>query len=167
VECGTGYLIALKSGDKAGGLLENTIVNILEDAIVAFPRDMRRELVNRYGYRGGDAAVSAALIRCVEKGVVRRLPGSLYCLASIDDAILMNALPLHDHTIRGVLEDLDLTGYSWGNLGLLAQYFYQQEHLGEAGRVLDILLMRSDLPDDQRRRFSRLWMVIRQKQEGL
>src|SRR6267143_329806 len=127
VECGRGHLLALKSGEKARDLLEGMIVDILENIVVAFPRDVRREVANHYGYRGGESTISAALTRYVEKGIVRRLPQSLYCLPSVADVTLMHALKLHDHTIQRTLEDPSLTDYPLDDLSLLARYFYQQE----------------------------------------
>jgi hypothetical protein len=165
VECGRGNLLALKSGEKARDLLEGMIVDSLEKIVVAFPRDVLREVVNYYGYRGAESTISAALTRCVDKGIVRRLPQSLYCLPSINDAALMNALVLHDHTIRRTLEDPGLADYLLEDMNLIVRYLYQQELFNEALRVLDILFTRTDLPEEQRRSLKRLWMVIRQKQE--
>ncbi len=165
VECGRGHLLALKSGEKARDLLEGMIVDILENIVVAFPRDVRREVANHYGYRGGESTISAALTRYVEKGIVRRLPQSLYCLPSVADVTLMHALKLHDHTIQRTLEDPSLTDYPLDDLSLLARYFYQQELFDEALRVLDILFTRAGLREEQRRRFIQLRTVIRQNQE--
>jgi hypothetical protein len=164
VECGRGYLLALKSGEKARNLLEGMIVDILENIVVAFPRDVHREVANHYGYRGVESTISAALTRCVEKGIVRRLPQSLYCLQSVADATLMHALKLHNHTIRRTLEDPALPDYLLDNLSLLVQYFYRQELFDEALRILDILFTRADLREEQRRRFIQLRTVVRQNQ---
>ena len=166
VECGRGYFLALKSGEKSGSLIEGMLIDVLKDIMVAFPRDVRRELANRYGYIRADQTVYASLTHCVEKGLIRRLPQALYCLSTIDDAALMYALQFHDDTIRRTLEDSSLTDYPLDDLGLLARYFYQQELFDEALRLLDILFTRADLPEGQRRSFRRLWTVIRQKQEG-
>jgi len=166
VECGRKHLLALKSGEKARDLLEGMIVESLEKIVVAFPRDVLREVVNYYGYRGAESTISAALIRYGDKGIVRRLPQSLYCLPSIDDTALMDALKLHDHTIRRTLEDPALADYLLEDLSLIARYLYRQESFNEALRVLDILFTRADLPEEQRRSLKRLWMAIRQKQEG-
>jgi hypothetical protein len=78
----------------------------------------------------------------------------------------MDALKLHDHTIRRTLEDPALADYLLEDLSLIARYLYRQESFNEALRVLDILFTRADLPEEQRRSLKRLWMVIRQKQEG-
>ena len=50
VECGRGHFLALSSGEKSGSLLDGMILDILKDMVVAFPRDVRREMANRYGY---------------------------------------------------------------------------------------------------------------------
>jgi hypothetical protein len=134
--------------------------------VVAFPRDVRREMANRYGYFRSDRTLYASLVNCVEKGLVRRLPQALYCLSSIDDAMLMHALKFHDHIIRKTLEDPSLADYPLDDLSLLARYFDRQDLFNEALHVLDILFIRADLPEEQRRSFKRLWTVIRQKQEG-
>src|SRR5262249_26244962 len=126
VECGSGYLLALKSGEKARDLLESMIVDILRNLAVAFPRDIYRDLVNICRYRSAEATVHAALIRYIEKGVVRRLPGSLYCLPFIDDTLLINALQRYDPIIRRTIEDPNIVEYPLDNLDLLARYFYQQ-----------------------------------------
>ena len=143
------------------------ITDVLKDLVVAFPRDVRRELANRYGYIRVDQTAYASLTHCVAKGLVRRLPQSLYCLPSIDDAALMDALTLHDHTIRRALEDPNLADYPLEDLSLLARYLYQQEIFNETLHILDILFTRADLREEQRRSFGRLWTVIRQKQEGM
>jgi hypothetical protein len=127
---------------------------------------VRRELANRYGCIRVDQTVYAYLVNCIEKGLVRRLPQSLYCLPSIDDAALMNALKFHDHTIQKTLEDPGLADYPLDDLSLLARYFDRQDLFNETLRVLDILFARSDLPEEQRRNFKRLWTVVRQKQMG-
>ena len=77
----------------------------------------------------------------------------------------MNALKLHDHTIRKTLEDFSLADYPLDDLSLLARYFYRQELFNEALRILDILFTRTDLREEQRRRFIQLRTVIRQNQE--
>ena len=77
----------------------------------------------------------------------------------------MNALKPHDHTIRKTLEDFGLADYPLDDLSLLARYFYRQELFNEALRVLDILFTRTDLREEQRRRFIQLRTVIRQNQE--
>src|SRR5262249_43755570 len=160
---GRGYFLALKSGEKARNLLESMIVDVLEDLRVAFPRDVHREMVNRYGYRGGEGTIASTLARYIEKDIIRRLPGSLYCLPSIDVASLMRALRSHDRTIRRALEEPELATCPLDDLELLVQYSYQQGHLDEARRVLNILFSRNDLPEEQRRSYRRLWTVIREK----
>jgi len=112
-----------------------------------------------------DQTVYALLMNCVEKGLVRRLPQALYCLPSTDNTVLMHALKLHDYTIRKTLDDSGLADYPLDDLSLLARYFDQQNLFSAALRVLDILLTRADLPEEQRRSFRRLWTVIRQKRE--
>jgi len=77
----------------------------------------------------------------------------------------MHALKLHDYTIRKTLDDSGLADYPLDDLSLLARYFDQQNLFSAALRVLDILLTRADLPEEQRRSFRRLWTVIRQKRE--
>jgi hypothetical protein len=165
VESGRGHFLALSSGEKSGSLLDGMILDVLKDMVVAFPRDVRREMANRYGYFRSDRTLYASLVNCVEKGLVRRLPQALYCLPSIDDVALMNALKHHDHTIRKTLEDFGLADYPLDDLSLLARYFYRQELFNEALRVLDILFTRTDLREEQRRRFIQLRTVIRQNQE--
>ena len=44
--------------------------DIIKDMVVAFPRDVRRELANRYGCIRVDQTVYALLMNCVEKGLV-------------------------------------------------------------------------------------------------
>jgi hypothetical protein len=80
IECGRSHLLALRSGEKAWSLTESMIVDVLKDMVVAFPRDIRRELANQYGYLRPDSTMYALLTRCVEKDIVRHLPQSLYCL---------------------------------------------------------------------------------------
>jgi len=167
VESGRGHFLALSSGEKSGSLLDGMILEVLKDMVVAFLRDVRREMANQYGYFRSYRTLYASLVNCVEKGLVRRLPQALYCLSSIDDAMLMHALKFHDHIIRKTLEDSSLTDYPLDDLSLLARYFDRQDLFNEALRVLDILFTRADLPEEQRRSFKRLWTVIRQKQEGV
>ena len=131
VECGRGYFLALKSGEKSVSLIEGMTTDIIKDMVVAFPRDVRRELANRYGCIRVDQTVYAVLMNCVEKGLVRRLPQALYCLPSTDNTVLMHALKLHDHTIRKTLEDPGLADYPLDDLSLLARYFDRQDLFSE------------------------------------
>ena len=165
VECGRGYFLALKSGEKSGNLLDSMIIDVLKDMVVAFPRDVRREMANRYGYIRADNTAYASLTHCVEKGLVRRLPQSLYCLPSVSDSLLMNALRFHDGIIRKILEESNLSDYPIDDLSLLGRYFYQQAYFDGSQRVIETLLSRADLSEEQRSSSKRLWMIIRQKQE--
>lgn len=163
VQCGAGYLVARRTKERAQPLLGEVVLQIVRDLILAYPRDVRRELANSYGERQSDSSVSSGLVDGVRRRVLRRLPASLYCLAAADDEKLLSALTLHDRALRGALDDLEPATLPVIDLWLLARYFYRQGDLRLADRMLNLLLNKNDLADEQRRSGQRLRAVVLSK----
>ena len=80
-QCGPGGLVARSRDEGARNLLQDAIVEVLEDLEVAHIRQLRLELTARYGHGGMESAFRALLRDCVDRGLIKRLPGRLYALS--------------------------------------------------------------------------------------
>ena len=165
IQCGTGYLVARNSGENNQSLMEEMIVHTVKNLGVAFPRDIRREMINMHGYRGADATLSMCIYRCWVRGTLRRLPGSLYCPAAMDDETLLEALERQDNKLRRLLDFSDLPDFASEDLWLLTRYFYGQNRFSQAGKLLEMVLERGDCSEELRRSVLRLRSVIWSKME--
>jgi len=160
VQCGTGYLAARKIEGRGQQLLKELILQIVRDAVVVYPRDVLRELANRYGEQQSHSTVTACLNEAIRNGQARRLPVSLYFLSDIDEPKLLDALTAYDDTLRNMMEAADLAELSTADLWLLARYCYRQDDYAGADRLLNVVQLRGDLTDEQRRSCNRLRSVI-------
>ncbi|MGH9752473.1 MAG: DNA-directed RNA polymerase subunit alpha C-terminal domain-containing protein [Blastocatellia bacterium] len=160
VQCGAGYLVARRIEGRGQPLLKELILQIIRDAVVIYPRDIMRELANRYGEQQSQNTVTAHLHDAIRNGQARRLPVSLYFLPDVDEMALLNALTAHDQAMRNMMEASDFAERSADDLWLLARYSYQQNDHAGADRLLSFLQTRGDLTDERRRNCNRLRSVI-------
>jgi hypothetical protein len=159
VQCGAGYLVARRIEGREQTLLKELILQVIREAVVVYPRDILREMANRYGEQQSHSTITAYLNEAIRTGQVRRLPASLYFLSDVDEMALLNALAAHDQAIRNMIEATDFTELSTDDLWLFARYCYQQNDNMGADRLLSVLQMRGDLTDEQRRSCNRLRSV--------
>jgi len=160
VQYGAGYLVARRIEGRGQHLLKELILQIIRDAVVIYPRDIMRELANKYGERQSQATVGACLAEAIRNGQARRTPFSLYFLSDVDEMALLKALTAYDGPMRNAIETVDFTQLSADDLWLSARYCYQQNDLAEAGKFLSVLQARDDLTDERRRSCNRLRSVI-------
>ncbi len=160
VQCGAGNLVARRIEGRGQPLLKGLILQIIRDAVVIYPRDIMRELANRYGEQQSQNTVTAHLHEAIKNGQARRLPVSLYFLPDVDEVALLKALAAYDPAMRNMIEAADFAQLSTDDLWLLARYSYQQNDRAGADRLLSDLQTRGDLTDEQRRSCNRLRSVI-------
>jgi hypothetical protein len=163
IQVGAGRLVARRIEAKEQSLLEGAIIQIIREAVLAYPRDVRRELTNTYGERQRDSNLSSYMLAALRRGLLRRLPGSLYFAADEDEARVIEELASYESVLRRSLTDTELEEVRSADLLLLARYFYRQDDLAAARRLLAAAQERVDLTDDQRRSCQRLMMVILSK----
>lgn len=159
VQWGTGYLVARRIEGRGQTLLKELILQIIRDAVVVYPRDILRELANKYGEQQSHSTITAYLNEAIKSGRVRRLPASLCFLSDVDEMALLKALETQDQAMRNMIEATDSTELSTDDLWLFARYCYQQNDNVAADRLLSVLQMRGDLTDERRRSCNRLRSV--------
>lgn len=160
VQCGAGYLVARRIEGRRQPLLKELILQILREAVVVYPRDIIRELANRYGEQQSHSTITACLNEAIKSGQARRLPVSLYFLSDVDEVALLKALSAHERAMRNMIEAADSAELSVDDLWLFARYCYQQNDRAGADKLLSVLQTRGDLTDERRRSCNRLRSVI-------
>lgn len=163
IQCSPGYLVARRVEGKEQPLVKEVILQIIRDAVVTSPREIRRMLSNTWGAVRIESSMNNTLNNVVRDGLVKRLSPALYYLADTDEEKLLEELTAHEPDLLEVLDNLDLASMSSADLWLLACCCYRQDNFVQADKLIGILQARDDLSPDQRRSCNRLRVVIQSK----
>ncbi|MFW5968783.1 MAG: helix-hairpin-helix domain-containing protein, partial [Persicimonas sp.] len=127
VMCGPGELVARDIDSDRQHVLRTAIGQIVAEYGAAYPREVRSELRNQYGYSGSDSAVFGSLTRSAEEGRLLRLPDSLYVCEG-DAADILDALASRDREVVKLARSSDLHDSSKRVLDLLETYYERHGH---------------------------------------
>lgn len=134
IVCGPGELVARDDGSDDQHVLRTAIGQIIDDHGAAYPREVRAELRNQFGYRGSDSAVFGSLTRGAEEGALLRFPESLYTRNTDDDSVL-EALSMRDREVRRLADSNELDQAPPRVRELLAKYYRRHGHQGALDRL--------------------------------
>lgn len=160
VQCGSSLLVARCSGKMTESLLLDAVVQVIKNLVVAYPRDVRREMANTFNYRQSDSNISSLIRVGVEQGLLRRLPSSLYCSIDVDEERLFGALEAIGYDLDAVSANAEVYELPLENVWLLSKYLYKAGRVTAADDLLGRLLARTPLTDELRRAATRLRTVI-------
>ncbi|MFW5968296.1 MAG: helix-hairpin-helix domain-containing protein [Persicimonas sp.] len=127
VMCGPGELVARDIDSDRQHVLRTAIGQIVADYGAAYPREVRSELRDQYGYSGSDSAVFGSLTRSAEEGRLLRLPDSLYVCEGSDEEIL-SAMSNRDREVAKLVRSSDVNEASDRVVDLLETYYERCGH---------------------------------------
>jgi predicted transcriptional regulator len=149
-ETGSGLLVARRDEDDTS-LLEQSILEILEEMGLAYPREIREKLRGDYGVdEDSTRSASSVLYRLYDKGVVDRLPNSAYFLTREDEEGEPAAWLERPEIVLEAADDRDIDTAEPDMVWRMAK-FIESDEVDEddvAERLLDLLIGRDDVPDD-------------------